>query len=79
MYTIEELKNLRIRLGISQAVISKKVGFSHASVSAYETKKREAPYDFLIAYERFLKERRASQPAPKQRVSLREIFGKEGN
>ena len=80
--TIEELRDLRVKLGISQAALSKAVNYSTSSVSAYEKKARAAPYDFLTASEYFLEKQllrkrktEVQHPKPREKICLRELFG----
>ena len=80
--TIEELMNLRIKLGISRAAVAKGTAYSDSSIYMYEKKARVAPYEFLTACEYFLKKELMKkkkqplpQPQPKKRICLRELFG----
>lgn len=72
--SIEEMRDLRLQLKIPLRIVAKKTGFSETSISIYEKKKREAPRDFLLAYEYFLRSIQPAQPKRKQRISLRELF-----
>ena len=55
MSVADRLRDARIALGLTQAVVAKRVGISPALVSHHETSEREPGNEHLVAYARLYK------------------------
>ena len=79
MMTIEELRALRLKLGISLLDVARNIGFSRTYVNYRENYIYEATPDFLEKYEAFLKEQQPKVEAQRQqqRIELEKSIEKQ--